>query len=119
MQQQQGERQRGLSIGAKAELWARWKAGESMSDIGRALGKHPGSIFTFLAVQGGIVRAPRRRAARALASDEREQISRGLAAGQTIRAIARELHRPAPTGIDDQSRGCASWRPDPLSGGRR
>jgi len=42
----------GLSVAEKADLWARWKAGESMSDIGRALGKPPGSIFTFLAVQG-------------------------------------------------------------------
>jgi IS30 family transposase len=68
-----------------------------MSDIGRALGKHPGSIFTFLAVQGGIVRVPRRRAARALTSAQREQISRGLAAEQSIREIARELQRPAST----------------------
>jgi len=93
----QGERHRGLSIAQRAELWARWKAGESMSDIGRALGKQAGSVFTFLAVQGGIARAPRRRAARALTSAEREQISRGLAAAQSIRAIARALHRPAST----------------------
>jgi IS30 family transposase len=75
----------------------RWKAGESMSDIGRALRKYPGSIFTYLAVQGGIARAPRRRAARALTGAEREQISRGVAAEQSIREIARELHRPAST----------------------
>jgi IS30 family transposase len=87
----------GLPVAQKAELWARWKAGESMSDIGRVLGKHPGSIFTFLAVQGGIWRAPRTRAARALTTAEREQISRGLAAEQSIRAIARELDRPAST----------------------
>jgi IS30 family transposase len=68
-----------------------------MSDIARALGKQPGSIFTFLAVQGGIARPPRRRSARALTSAEREQISRGLAAGQSIREIARELRRPAST----------------------
>jgi IS30 family transposase len=81
----------------RAALWTRWKAGESMSDIGRALGKRRGSIFAFLAVQGGIVRPPRRRAARALTSAEREQISRGLAADQSVREIARELHRPAST----------------------
>jgi IS30 family transposase len=68
-----------------------------MSDIGRALGKQPGSIFTFLAVQGGIVRTPRRRAVRALTNAEREQISRGLAAEQSIREIARALQRPAST----------------------
>lgn len=95
--QQQAERRWGLSIGEKAELWARWKAGESMSDIGRVLGKQPGSIFTFLAVQGGIARSPRRRAVRALTEADREQISRGLAADRSIRAIARTLNRPPST----------------------
>lgn len=96
-QQQQVDRRWGLSVAEKGELWTRWKAGESMSDIARALGKAPGSIFTFLAVQGGIVRAPRRRAACALSCAEREQISRGLAAELSIREIARKLQRPAST----------------------
>ncbi len=96
-QSQQVERRHGLSMKARDDLWARWKAGESMSDIGRALGKHPGSIFTFLAVQGGIARPPRRRAARALTEAEREQISRGLAADETICEIARRLARPPST----------------------
>jgi IS30 family transposase len=96
-QQHQDESRRGLSVAHKTELWTRWKAGESMSDIGRALGKHPGSIFTFLAAQGGIARPPRRRAARALTPDDREQISRGLAAAQSIREIARTLYRPPST----------------------
>jgi IS30 family transposase len=81
----------------KADMWARWKAGESMSDIGRVLDKAPGSIFTFLALQGGIARSPRRRAVRALTSSEREEISRGLAADESIRAIATRLTRPAST----------------------
>ncbi|MGH7679905.1 MAG: IS30 family transposase [Gemmatimonadaceae bacterium] len=97
VEEQRGAPQRGLSVEQRHELWARWKAGESMSDIGRALDKHPGSIFTVLAVQGGIVRAPRRRAARALSGAEREQISRGLAAEQSLREIARVLQRPAST----------------------
>lgn len=97
MEQKPGEQQRGLSVEQRQELWARWKAGESMSDIGRALNKHPGSIFTFLAVQGGIVRPARRRAAWALTSADREQISRGLAAEQSIREIARALQRPPST----------------------
>jgi IS30 family transposase len=95
--QHRKKRERGLSVERKAEVWTRWKAGESMSDIGRAVGKHPGSIFTLLALQGGIVRPPRRRAVRALNSAEREHISRGLAAEQPIREIARELRRPAST----------------------
>ena len=78
-------------------MWARWKAGESMSDIGRALQIAPGSIFMFLAVQGGIAPPPRRRAPLALTSAEREEISRGLAAEQSIRAIAERLNRPPST----------------------
>jgi IS30 family transposase len=68
-----------------------------MSDIGRAMGKDPGSIYTLLLVQGGVARAPRRRPEVALMSGEREHISRGLAAEDSIRKIARELHRPAST----------------------
>ena len=34
----------GLSSAQKAELWQRWKSGQSLSDIGRALGKHAGSV---------------------------------------------------------------------------
>jgi IS30 family transposase len=68
-----------------------------MSDIGRAFGKHPGSIYTLLSVQGGIARAPRRRAEGALMNAEREHISRGLAAERSIREIARGLQRPAST----------------------
>lgn len=97
MQQQEGGPRRGLTMAQKADMWARWKAGESMSDIGRALHKAPGSIFTFWAVQGGIARPPRRRSARALTSAEREEISRGLAADKSIRAIATHLQRPPST----------------------
>jgi IS30 family transposase len=97
VQQHRAGYRRGFSVAERADLWARWKAGESLSDIGRVLGKYPGSIFTVLAVQGGIGRAPRTRAARALTSAEREQISRGVAAERSIRAIARELARPAST----------------------
>jgi IS30 family transposase len=68
-----------------------------MSDIGRTMGKDPGSIYTLLLVQGGVARSPRRRPEVALMSGEREHISRGLAAERSIRKIARELHRPAST----------------------
>jgi len=86
-----------LSVERRTELWARWKAGESMSDIGRAMGKAPATIYTMLVVQGGIARAPRRRPEAALVSGEREHISRGLAAHDSMRKIARELARSAST----------------------
>jgi IS30 family transposase len=91
------ERQWGFTAAQRAELWARRKAGESLTAIGRALGKQEGSIFMLVMAQGGIAPAPRRRACRAVTAVEREQISRGLAAAQSIRAIARELGRPAST----------------------
>ncbi len=97
MEQHRAGQRRGLSVAQRAELWARWKAGDTMSGIGRALGKGAGTIFMCLAVRGGIGRAPRTRAARALTTAEREQISRGLAAEQSIRAVARALDRPAST----------------------
>jgi IS30 family transposase len=97
VQQHRAGYRRGVSVAERADLWARWKAGESLSDIGRVLGKYPGSVFSVLAVQGGIVRAPRTRAVRALTTAEREQISRGVAATRSIRAIARELERSAST----------------------
>ncbi len=40
----------------KAEVWKRWKRGESLSDIGRALDRIPGAVFHVLAAQGGIAR---------------------------------------------------------------
>lgn len=97
MQHQDVERRRGLTMAQRADMWARWKAGESMSDIGRVLCKAPASIFTFLALEGGIARPPRRRAECALTSSEREEISRGLAADKSIRAIAVRLKRPPST----------------------
>ena len=88
----------GLSPEQKRELWSRWKAGESLSEIGRALGKQPGSIHGVVASNGGYVPAVRRRSARVLTITEREEISRGLAEGASLRTIAGRLHR-APSSI--------------------
>jgi len=52
----------GLSRAGKEELWERWEAGESASDIARALEKKPGSIHMLLKAKGGIAPPPRRRA---------------------------------------------------------
>lgn len=49
----------GLSADLKRELWRRWKAGQSLSEIGRCLGMHAGSVFGVLRAKGGI--APRER----------------------------------------------------------
>src|ERR1051325_7868074 len=83
----------GLSWQQKQELWARWTAGQSLSDIGRSLGKHAGSIFGVLALRGGIAPPTRRRSRLALSMHEREEISRGLVAGLPLRKIATQLGR--------------------------
>jgi DNA-binding CsgD family transcriptional regulator len=87
----------GLSVGQKAELWQRWKSGQSLSEIGRTLGKHAGSVHTVLAAHGGIVPAIRKRSPRPLSLKEREEISRGLAAGESLRQIAATLKRSPST----------------------
>ena len=87
----------GLSASQKAELWQRWKAGQSLSDIGRALGKHAGSVHGIVSSNGGIVPADRRRSRLALTLAEREEISRGIAVGSSIRQIAAEIARSAST----------------------
>ena len=87
----------GLSSVQKRELWRRWKEGQSLSDIGRALGKHPGSVHCVIKGNGGIVPAERSRSLRVLSFAEREEISRGIARGESIRQIARRVGRSPST----------------------
>lgn len=87
----------GLSAPLKAEVWRRWKDGQSHSDIGRALGKHPASVHGVVAANGGIVPLPRRRSRRALGWEEREEISRGIAAGDSMRMISAAIERAPST----------------------
>jgi IS30 family transposase len=74
-----------------------WKAGKSISVIAKTVGSPAGSIFSILLPCGGIYQAPQRRRAVALTLREREEISRGLARGESLRAIGRRLARPAST----------------------
>jgi IS30 family transposase len=88
----------------KAELWERWKSGQCIAAIGRTLGRRNKSgVYRVLALNGGIVPTPRRRAAGALRLEEREEISRGLAAGRSLRQIACGLRR-APSTISREVR---------------
>jgi IS30 family transposase len=91
------ERRYGLSAEQKADIWRRWKAGESLHEIGRALVKNHGSIHFLLSQHGGIAPALRRRSQRTLTLAEREDISRGIASGLSIREIASGLQRAAST----------------------
>jgi len=78
-------------------LWARWVRGESVSDIARALDRAPGTIHCTLKERGGIAPPERRRRRSALTMAEREEISRGVAAGVSVRQIAATLRRSAST----------------------
>jgi hypothetical protein len=64
----------GLSHEQKTELWQRWKAGETLSNIGRALGKHAASVFGVVAAKGGFAPVPRSRKPGSLSLDEREVV---------------------------------------------
>jgi IS30 family transposase len=86
-----------LSAVQQSDMWNRWKAGESLNAIGRALGKDHVVIQLLLARHGGIAPAVRRRSRITLTLAEREDISRGMASGQSIRAIAKCLQRAVST----------------------
>ena len=87
----------GLSAIEKREVWSRWKAGQSLHEIGRAFDKPHSCIRAVLLPRGGIPPAARRRSQLALTLAEREDISRGIASGSSIREIARCLDRAAST----------------------
>ena len=86
-----------LSVAQRADVWSRWKAGDSLHTIGRAVDRPHTSIHCLLAHHGGIVPAVRRRSVLALTVVEREDISRGLASGSSLRDIAKRLERAAST----------------------
>ena len=97
----------------KAELWERWRSGQCVADIARALERRNKSgVYRVLALNGGIAPAPRRRAAVALRLEEREEISRGVAAGRSIRRIAQDLGRSPSTVNREITRngGCSAYR---------
>jgi hypothetical protein len=87
----------GLSGEQKSDVWRRWKEGQTLHEIGRAFGKEHSSIRCLVSRHGGIAPAVRRRALLALTLREREEISRGLASGSSIREIAKCLERAVST----------------------
>ena len=86
-----------LSGDQRADMWKRWKAGQSLHEIGRALGKEHNVIYILLARHGGITPVARRRSRWALTLVEREDISRGIASGCSLRVIAQRLNRAFST----------------------
>jgi IS30 family transposase len=89
----------------RSELWRRWKAGEPVLQIANALNRWPMSVYEQLRRHGGIAPGVRRRAGSALTLVEREEISRALAMGCSLRSIASRLRR-APSTISREVRRC-------------
>ena len=87
----------GFTNAQRQELWDRYQRGESLNAIARALGKRSSSIYNHLRPTGGIRPVSRKRSWLALTLAEREEISRGIVAEQSIREIARILGRAAST----------------------
>ena len=102
----------GMSALEKDELWRLFKAGESFTAIGRALGKQVGSVDAVVRADGGIAPSGRHRALGAVTLRERETISRGLAAGESVRAIAQTLARAPSTISREMTRNAGPDRSD-------
>lgn len=93
------------SAAQRSEIWDRWQRGESMSSISRQFDRQSSSIFSVLSPSGGIRPAERRRSGRSLSLSEREEISRGLIVGRSLRAIAAQLGRAPSTISREVGRG--------------
>lgn len=92
----------------KALMWDRWRKGESLQQIAQLFDRNHSSISNILSVSGGIRPPPRKRACNALSLAEREEISRAMVAGDSIRAIARSLGRSPSTISRELSRNGGS-----------
>ncbi len=87
----------GLTPSEVDEVWARWRSGQAVKVLAREMRKHPSTVRDLLKRCGGIRPRPRTRAELRLSAAEREEISRGLAAGLSLRAIAVGLGRAPST----------------------
>ncbi|NYT22259.1 IS30 family transposase [Alcaligenaceae bacterium] len=92
----------------KALMWERWHKGESLQQIAQLFDRNHSSIQRILAETGGIQPVPRCRSGRALTLAEREEISRGLITGHSIRSIAMRLKRAPSTVSREVSRNGGS-----------
>lgn len=92
-----------LTAAERRELWQRWRSGQTLSQIGEALARRPQTIHDVIRPTGGFTPRARTRRASALTLPEREEISRRLARGGSLRAIARALGR-APSTISREVR---------------
>ena len=87
----------GLPESERRRVWELWRQGRGFSEISRQVGVPPGSVFSILKPRGGIYFPEPKPRKGALSLDEREEISRGIAAGDSVRRIASRLGRAAST----------------------
>ena len=88
---------RRLSAQEKAELWRRWRDGQSLNEIGRALGRAGLVVRQVVVLPGGFSQPTPHRSPRTLSLAEREEISRGVSAGVSATEIAARLDRALST----------------------
>lgn len=88
---------RSFTATERTELWERWRSGECVSEIARALARPPTSVNHIIRQRGGFSPPARRRNPTGLTLADREEISRGLAQDRSLRQIARELQRAPST----------------------
>ncbi|MGF6873034.1 IS30 family transposase [Paraburkholderia sp. MM5477-R1] len=81
----------------KALMWERWRKGESLQKIAQLFDRNHSSVQGILAETGGIQPPQRHRSGLALTLEEREEISRALAADDSIQSIAMRLSRAPST----------------------
>src|SRR4051794_23770802 len=86
-----------MSVEEKAEVWRRTREGMSVRALSRAMGRATGSIHNYMLASGGVRPPVRCRAGNRLSLTEREEIFRALAAGESLRAVAKRLGRAPST----------------------
>jgi Helix-turn-helix domain len=107
----------GFDVEQQALIWAMWRRGDAIREMERTLGETLPRIRRYLRESGGIPPIPRQRRVGHLTLVEREEISRGIAAGLSARMIAGRINRPSSTCIAGD---CPQWWPRCVPGiGRR
>jgi hypothetical protein len=100
------------SASQRSLIWDRWQKGQTLHQIAGLFDRYHSSIQRMLAESGGIRPSERHRSRSALTLIEREEISRGVVAGRSIRSIVAALGR-APSTISREIRrngGAAGYR---------
>jgi IS30 family transposase len=93
----------------KALMWERWRQGESLQAIAQLFDRNHSTVSGILSRTGGIGPSAAHRAVLALKLSEREEISRGVMAGRSMRTMARALGRAAST-VSREIRRNGGWR---------